>query len=114
MRILLLVLGLLPAAFAGAQVLLVPADAEDPADLVFNPRFIQRNGIASMTGTTHIKRDGEPMYQRPERLHFRFDEQGAPCTATPRTAGREVARTPRTCCSSSAPIGIRHGSSATT
>lgn len=76
MRILLLVLGLLPAAFAGAQVLLVPADAEDPADLVFNPRFIQRNGIASMTGTTHIKRDGEPMYQRPERLHFRFDEQG--------------------------------------
>ena len=75
MRILLLWLGILLAPHAGAQVLLVPADADDPADLVFNPRFVQRNSIASMTGTTHIKRDGEPMYQRPERLHFRFDEQ---------------------------------------
>ena len=76
MRTTLLLPTLLLAFPAMAQVLLVPADAEDPAELVFNPRFVQRNGIASMTGTTHIKRDGEPMYQRPERLLFRFDEQG--------------------------------------
>lgn len=76
MRFALVLLTCMYAPLAGAQVLLVPAGPEDPAELVFNPRFVQRNAITSMSATTHIKRDGEPMYQRPERLHFRFDEQG--------------------------------------
>lgn len=64
------------ALFASAQVLRVPFDSSDPTQLAFDPSFIQRNGVLSISGRAQLKRDGEPMRERNESTLYRFDEGG--------------------------------------
>lgn len=72
-----LALLLLLAPLAGwCQALLILPTAEDPEALLFNERFIARNGITSIVGERLVKRDNEPMRTERERLFFRFDAQG--------------------------------------
>ena len=59
-----------------AQMLSVIPTVEDPTQLHFDPAFIQRNGIISITGRKLVKRDNEPMREQKEVHLFRFDAQG--------------------------------------
>ncbi len=61
---------------AAAQQLLVPVGAEVQEELVFNPAFMARNGVRSISGTQMVKREGQPMRERNEKHLYRFDEQG--------------------------------------
>lgn len=62
----------------GAQALLILPDANNSHDLHFNPTFIQRNNIASISGQRMIKRDGQPMREQPEKYLYRFNPSGLP------------------------------------
>ncbi len=72
---------LLLAAFAAqlplaAQLLLVEPGPDDPRLLRFNPEFIARNGVKSVSGRSWVKRDGRPM-QALDRYHlYRFGTDG--------------------------------------
>ena len=66
---------LVPVLLA-AQQLLVPASAEVQDELVFNPAFVARNSVRSISGTLLVKREGQPMRERNEKHLYRFDEQG--------------------------------------
>ena len=66
---------LVPVLLA-AQQLLVPASAEVQEELVFNPAFVTRNSVRSISGTLLVKREGQPMRERNEKHLYRFDEQG--------------------------------------
>lgn len=76
MRPLLFLLALGPWTLH-AQMVYVEAGTDDPATLRFAPVFIARNKVRSVSGQAHVKRDNEPMRPRHERVHYRFDPQGA-------------------------------------
>ena len=80
-RILLLFLFLITAICAGAQALLILPEAGNSHDLHFNPHFIQRNNIASITGQRMVKRDGQPMREQSEKYLYRFNPNGLPVYA---------------------------------
>jgi len=61
-----------------AQALLVLPGTGPSHELQFNPLFIQRNNIASITGQRLVKRDGEPMREQKERYLYRFNPSGLP------------------------------------
>ncbi|MCC6839772.1 MAG: hypothetical protein IT230_06400 [Flavobacteriales bacterium] len=63
---------------ANAQALLILAETGPAHDLHFNPLFIQRNHIATITGQRMVKRDGEPMREQNERYLYRFGLNGLP------------------------------------
>lgn len=63
-------------AWLAAQQLLVPAVAEVQDELVFNPAFVARNNVRSISGTQMVKREGQPMRERNEKHLYRFDEEG--------------------------------------
>ncbi|MBL7982659.1 MAG: hypothetical protein JNL52_12710 [Flavobacteriales bacterium] len=71
---------LLPLLFAplllSAQALLVLPGTDDPGALVFNEKFIARNGITAIQGQRMIKRDNEPMREQREKHLYRFDASG--------------------------------------
>ncbi|MDX9751060.1 MAG: hypothetical protein RBT71_08285 [Flavobacteriales bacterium] len=75
MRPLSLPVFLLLTATAPAQMLLVPAEG-DPAELHFNPLFMERNRIAAVHGERMVKQDNKPMRGLPGKYLYRFDEQG--------------------------------------
>ncbi|MBX2971521.1 MAG: hypothetical protein KF797_00310 [Flavobacteriales bacterium] len=82
MNRLLLLPALLFAGFAAtAQALLILPDANNSHDLHFNPLFIQRNNIASITGQRMVKRDGQPMREQNEKYLYRFNPSGLPVYA---------------------------------
>ncbi|MBL8002184.1 MAG: hypothetical protein JNL05_09510 [Flavobacteriales bacterium] len=76
MRKTLMLAALLAGLVTQAQQLLVPAEAELPEDLVFNPVFMARHGIRSISGKQMVKREGRPMVEKSEKHLYRFDEQG--------------------------------------
>ena len=80
-RILLLFLFLITAICAGAQALLILPEAGNSHDLHFNPHFIQRNNISSITGQRMVKRDGQPMREQSEKYLYRFNPNGLPVYA---------------------------------
>ncbi|MCW5900199.1 MAG: hypothetical protein KIT10_13105 [Flavobacteriales bacterium] len=59
-----------------AQVVLIQPGPDDPGELRFNPQFIARNRIHTITGEQSVKRDNRPMLAKPEKHVYRFDEQG--------------------------------------
>lgn len=61
---------------AFGQMLTVPAEVDDPTGLHFNQRFIARNGVKEITGRRFVKREREPMRERPDRTLHRFDRAG--------------------------------------
>ncbi len=76
MRKLLLLAALTAHLALPAQVLLVEPGPEDPQGLRFNPVFIARNGVKSISGRSWVKRDGRPM-QALDRHHlYRFGADG--------------------------------------
>ena len=80
-RLLLLFLSLITAICAGAQALLILPEAGNSHDLHFNPHFIQRNNISSITGQRMVKRDGQPMREQSEKYLYRFNPNGLPVYA---------------------------------
>ncbi len=76
MKYLLPILLLVAIQGAEAQVLQVLPGTDDPGELRFNPQFMARNRIATITGEQSVKRDNRPMLARPEKHVYRFDEQG--------------------------------------
>ncbi len=76
MRTVLLCVMLSFAATTRAQQLLVPAISEAPEELTFNPAFIQRHGIRSISGKQMVKREGHPMQDKSEKHLYRFDAEG--------------------------------------
>ncbi|MGV3636806.1 MAG: hypothetical protein ACO1NQ_04070 [Flavobacteriales bacterium] len=77
-RSLLCVLALITAARVGAQALLILPEAGNAHDLHFNPHFIQRNNITTITGQRMVKRDGQPMREQSEKYLYRFNPNGLP------------------------------------
>jgi hypothetical protein len=75
MRTTLLLTFLLPLTLIAQMVQVLPG-TDDPAELRFNPGFIARNRIASVSGERSVKRDNKPMQLQSERHHYRFDDQG--------------------------------------
>ena len=75
MRTSLIVLAICIATALPAQVLRVEPDA-DPAELSFDPLFIQRNGITAIHGERMVKHDSKPMYGLPGKYLYRFDAEG--------------------------------------
>ena len=67
MKHLLTLLALAATLGAEAQVLLIQPGTDDPGELRFNPQFIARNRIATITGEQSVKRDSRPMLARPEK-----------------------------------------------
>lgn len=63
---------------ASAQALLILPDPGNAQDLHFNPLFIQRNNITSITGQRMVKRDGQPMRELNEKYLYRFNPSGLP------------------------------------
>jgi len=59
-----------------AQMLSVPSTSEDTPQPVWDPYFIQRNGIATIVGVPSVKRDGQPIREQRERTLYRFDDLG--------------------------------------
>jgi hypothetical protein len=59
-----------------AQMLRIVPDTEDPLILRFDPAFIARNGVKSISGQSHVKRDNEPMRLRNEVTNHRFGPEG--------------------------------------
>ena len=80
-RLLHLFLSLITAICAGAQALLILPEAGNSHDLHFNPHFIQRNNISSITGQRMVKRDGQPMREQSEKYLYRFNPNGLPVYA---------------------------------
>lgn len=80
-RIPLLLLLLTCSLHGKAQALLVLPGTGPSNELQFNPLFIQRNNIASITGQRMVKRDGEPMREQKERYLYRFNPSGLPVYA---------------------------------
>jgi hypothetical protein len=76
MRSLLLATFLIMAAWAHAQMLLVAPGDGDPAVLRFNPQFIARNGVSSVSGRAWVKRDGQPMRALDRFYLYRFGSNG--------------------------------------
>jgi YD repeat-containing protein len=76
MRTLAALAAALFAPMLHAQQLLVPATAEEPSELIFNPAFIARQGIRSISGKQMVKREGRPMVDKAEKHLYRFDAQG--------------------------------------
>ena len=77
MRRTLTLLGILTTAFlAQGQMLLVDPGADDPGMLHFNPEFIARNGVKSVSGQAWVKRDGRPMVALDQYFLYRFGEGG--------------------------------------
>lgn len=81
MRIPLFLLLLSCSLHGKAQALLVLPGTGPSNELQFNPLFIQRNNIASITGQRMVKRDGEPMREQKERYLYRFNPSGLPVYA---------------------------------
>lgn len=77
-RLPLFLLLLLGTVSGPAQALLILPETGPSHDLHFNPLFIQRNNIASITGQRLVKRDGEPMREQKERYLYRFNPSGLP------------------------------------
>lgn len=77
-RLTVVALGLTLAAAlpVQAQMLLVEAGPDDPAQLRFNPEFIARNGVKSVSGQAWVKRDGRPMAPMDRHFLYRFGEAG--------------------------------------
>ena len=63
-------------SFAHAQMLLVDPGADDPGMLHFNPEFIARNSVKSVSGQAWVKRDGRPMVPLDRHFLYRFGEGG--------------------------------------
>jgi len=76
MKVLFLPVLLVAGLSLKAQQLLVPATADEPDELVFNPAFIARQGIRSISGKQMVKREGRPMVEKSEKQLYRFDAQG--------------------------------------
>lgn len=74
-RFLLCVL-LAGVTLAHAQMLLVEPGTEDPGILHFNPEFIARNGVRSVSGQAWVKRDGQPMRALDRHYLYRFVDGG--------------------------------------
>lgn len=77
-RLLLLLSFVVGAYSSGAQALLILPEAGTSHDLHFNPLFIQRNNIISITGQRMVKRDGQPMREQNEKYLYRFNPSGLP------------------------------------
>ncbi len=61
---------------AQAQQLQVTAGTEDPMALHFDPAFIARNRVKSISGQAQVKRENEPMRPRSERTLYLFSSGG--------------------------------------
>lgn len=73
----LMVLPLLAAGLmAHGQVLLIEPETDDPEALRFNPEFVARNGVVSISGQAWVKRDNQPMLPLDRFYLYRFSEQG--------------------------------------
>lgn len=70
------VLCILLSLFARAQMLVVEPGPEDPELLHFNPAFIARNGVTSVSGQAWVKRDGQPMLPLDRFFLYRFGPGG--------------------------------------
>ncbi|MEO8733830.1 MAG: hypothetical protein ABI373_05830 [Flavobacteriales bacterium] len=75
-KALLLFCALTATVLANAQVLLVDPGADDPLLLHFNPEFIARNGVKSVSGQVWIKPDGRPMIPQDRFFLYRFGDGG--------------------------------------
>jgi hypothetical protein len=69
-----LFLPLLTIAGYGQQLLILPEN--EPDALVWNEKFMARNGITEIKGKLSVKREGEPIHPKPEKYLFRFDTLG--------------------------------------
>lgn len=76
MRTVMFIACLMACSVLNAQMLLVDATAERPTSLTFNPDFIARNGVKSVTGQDWTKRDGRPMVARNRYYLYRFGDRG--------------------------------------
>ncbi|MFT3884784.1 MAG: hypothetical protein QM724_04945 [Flavobacteriales bacterium] len=63
---------------ANAQQLRIEPGTDDPMVLHFDPVFIARNSVKAINGQAQVKRDGEPMRVRNERISYRFNADGRP------------------------------------
>lgn len=59
-----------------AQVLLIEPGTEDPDVLRFNPEFVARNSVASVSCQAWVKRDNRPMVALDRHYLYRFNESG--------------------------------------
>ena len=76
MRTLLTLLTGFALAHASAQQVLVRPGTDDPFVLRFDPTFIARNRVKSITGQAQVKRENEPMRPRNERTVHLFTRDG--------------------------------------
>lgn len=67
---------LLTACATRAQELRIEPGTDDPMALRFNEEFMRRNGVVLIEGQGHVKRDGEPMRAKNERIRYVFDASG--------------------------------------
>ena len=75
-KVFLLFCALTATAHANAQMLLVEPGANDPMLLRFNPEFIARNGVKSISAQQCTKRDGRPMVAQDRFFLYRFGNGG--------------------------------------
>ena len=76
MRSVLVFAGLVFTTPMFSQMVRLEADTDDPLLLRFDPEFIRRNNVRSVSGEISVKREGEPMRSRNDRSHYRFDANG--------------------------------------
>lgn len=70
----LIIAALLPCVSIG-QVLLIDPNG-DPGELRFDPVFIQRNHLRTITGDASVKREAQPVRPKDEHYIYRFDANG--------------------------------------
>lgn len=59
-----------------AQMLLIEPGTDDADKLQFNPAFIARNSVASVSGQAWVKRDNKPMVPLDRHYLYRFNDTG--------------------------------------
>lgn len=74
----LLLLVILITIHGASQALIILPGPGSDHDLQFNPQFIERNNITTITGQRMIKRDGQPMREEGQRYLYRFGPKGLP------------------------------------
>jgi len=75
-KVLLLFCALTSTVLANAQMLLVEPGADDPMLLHFNPEFIARNSVKSVSGQVWTKQEGRPMVPLDRFFSYAFGDGG--------------------------------------
>lgn len=75
-KVLLLFCALTATVQAHAQMLLVEPGADDPMLLHFNPEFIARNNVKSVSAQVWTKQEGRPMVPQDRFFLYRFGDGG--------------------------------------